>query len=208
LEAIRVNPDTQGLIPRRHPNFVSNFVQGAGLDHLLLEDGTWFVRDLLVVERDPYTPLVKQEIEALAQHFLQRSSYRHGNDDGTKIYVSRVGSSRSLDFEQELEEYLEAKGFITLRADGLSDIYQNAEIFAQARTVIGPHGAGLANIVFCAQGTKVIEIATHNWWNSSFSSVAQLNELAHCVMYLSTQNLHSSGSAREVVKQLTSEDIE
>jgi capsular polysaccharide biosynthesis protein len=31
-----------------------------------------------------------------------------------KLYVSRVGSSRSLDFEEMLERYLEAIGFVIL----------------------------------------------------------------------------------------------
>ena len=35
---------------------------------------------------------------------------------------------------------------------------QQARLFASARVVIGAHGAGLSNAVFCAPGTLVVEI--------------------------------------------------
>lgn len=39
-----------------------------------------------------------------------------------------------------------------------SPLSRHIELFNGASVVIGPHGAGFANIVFCAQGTAVIEL--------------------------------------------------
>jgi capsular polysaccharide biosynthesis protein len=35
---------------------------------------------------------------------------------------------------------------------------QQVEAFSNAEIILGPHGAGLTNIMFCNPGTKVIEI--------------------------------------------------
>ena len=37
-------------------------------------------------------------------------------------------------------------------------IAQSIELFRQARVVVGVHGAGLANILFCAPGATLIEV--------------------------------------------------
>jgi len=39
-----------------------------------------------------------------------------------------------------------------------SPLEEHVALFNRARLVIGPHGAGFGNLVFCAQGTAVIEI--------------------------------------------------
>jgi capsular polysaccharide biosynthesis protein len=74
-----------------------------------------------------------------------------------KIYISRRNSSkRILTNEEQIEELLKKLGF---------DIYymehytfeQQIAIMEQASIVVAPHGAGLANILFCPTGTKIVE---------------------------------------------------
>jgi capsular polysaccharide biosynthesis protein len=106
-----------------------------------------------------------------------------------------VGSSRSLDFEERLEAHLRDNGLTVLRPKDLENIYRNAELFSLAEIVVGPHGAGLSNIVFCSQGTKVYELATQNWWNPAFSALAMEKSLSHRLILLDIENLEDNGSA-------------
>jgi len=41
---------------------------------------------------------------------------------------------------------------------GTMSVLEQIELFSNADVVIGTHGAGLANILFCKPNTKVIEI--------------------------------------------------
>ncbi|KAH8060494.1 hypothetical protein JL722_4597 [Aureococcus anophagefferens] len=53
---------------------------------------------------------------------------------------------------------------------------QQARLFASARVVIGAHGAGLSNAVFCAPGTLVVEIgkAPCKAWFPCFATLAKV----------------------------------
>eukprot|EP00539_Tryblionella_compressa_P018920 CAMPEP_0178858228 /NCGR_PEP_ID=MMETSP0747-20121128/552_1 /TAXON_ID=913974 /ORGANISM="Nitzschia punctata, Strain CCMP561" /LENGTH=100 /DNA_ID=CAMNT_0020524509 /DNA_START=110 /DNA_END=412 /DNA_ORIENTATION=+ len=43
---------------------------------------------------------------------------------------------------------------------GSETFNETQHLFANAKIVIGPHGAGLANLVFCKIGTPVVEFIT------------------------------------------------
>ena len=75
-----------------------------------------------------------------------------------RIFISRRGV-RSLVNERDVVEKLRPLGFERHRLEGMPLASQIA-LFARAECVIGPHGAGLTNLVFCRPGTKVIEIGT------------------------------------------------
>jgi capsular polysaccharide biosynthesis protein len=96
---------------------------------------------------------------------------------GEKIYVSRAKAGRRrVSNEAELEAALAAAGFATVRAEELSWAEQIA-VFRAARVVVGPHGAGLANLVFCAPGTRVVELAHAEYFNPTFWRLAALRGL-------------------------------
>jgi len=74
-----------------------------------------------------------------------------------KIYISRGKATyRSVTNEQEVINHLKNRGFEIVFPEDLDFIGQ-AELFYNANTVISVHGAGLTNLMFCREGTKVIE---------------------------------------------------
>jgi hypothetical protein len=76
---------------------------------------------------------------------------------GRRLYVSRrFAATRRVKNEAEVEALLHDYGFITVLAETLSFNDQIA-LFAVAEIVIGAHGAGLANLMFAPEGTKVVE---------------------------------------------------
>jgi len=73
-----------------------------------------------------------------------------------KVYVSRAGHKRRTKTETEIEWHAARMGFDVI-SPGQLTLSEQIRIFGQARIVVGPHGAGLANVAFAAPGAKVIE---------------------------------------------------
>lgn len=96
-----------------------------------------------------------------------------------KIYVSRsTASHRHVHNEPELVAYLREKGFVTIHCDRLT-VAEQAYIFFSAKAVIAPHGAGLANLVFCRPGTKVIELFSPNWLRHTYWVISTHGQLEY-----------------------------
>lgn len=66
----------------------------------------------------------------------------------TKIYLRRNGGVRKLINQHEVEEYLRGQGFAIISPENFTFLEQ-VSIFKNAKTVISPTGAGLANAIFC-----------------------------------------------------------
>lgn len=75
-----------------------------------------------------------------------------------RLFVSRgtIGK-RGISNEPELIDALIPLGFEVVHCENLS-IVEQAQLFAEASVVLGPHGAGLTNIVYCQPDTVVIEL--------------------------------------------------
>jgi hypothetical protein len=85
------------------------------------------------------------------------SSVKNINSPG-KIYVSRKWARfRKLLNETEFIGSISKFNFQLICTEGMS-IKQQAALFDGAETVIAPHGAGLANIVFCKKNAVIIEL--------------------------------------------------
>lgn len=74
-----------------------------------------------------------------------------------KIFISRKGSVRCITNENDLFEKLKPMGFVSYELANMS-IIEQIILFAQAKIVVGEHGAGFTNILFCKSGTKIIEV--------------------------------------------------
>jgi hypothetical protein len=78
-----------------------------------------------------------------------------------RIFISRgdAGGKRDISNELNVINLLSKYGFEVVTLTGLSLIEQ-IDLFNGAEVVIGGHGAGLSNIIFCPPGCKVVEL-TH-----------------------------------------------
>lgn len=78
--------------------------------------------------------------------------------EGRRLFVSRrTAASRRVANEAEIESVLAEHGFEVVDPAGMS-IAEQVALFSQASIVVGPHGAGLTNLLFSAPGTEVVEI--------------------------------------------------
>lgn len=77
---------------------------------------------------------------------------------GRKVFISRQDASyRFLKEEDAIFSQLQKRGFERHTLSTMS-LDEQIELFASSSYVIAPHGAGLANMVFCEPGTCILEL--------------------------------------------------
>jgi len=94
-----------------------------------------------------------------------------------RIWISRTDAgSRHFAWEQELLARLD--GFERVELARLSPLEQ-MHLMAGAAVVAGPHGAGFANLIFCAPGTRVIELLPDERHRPLYSRLALATRCLH-----------------------------
>lgn len=80
-----------------------------------------------------------------------------------RIYVSRQDAAmRRASNETALVELLHSHGFTVVTCSGLS-VQEQAWLFHGAEAIVALHGAALTNLVFCRQGTRILEVFPQHW---------------------------------------------
>jgi len=96
---------------------------------------------------------------------------------GERLYVSRgKARRRRVSNEYALWAGLEPRGFARIYLEDLSWAEQ-INAFRYARVVVAPHGAGLANLVFCRPDTRVVEFFHRSYVNPCFWRLADARGL-------------------------------
>jgi capsular polysaccharide biosynthesis protein len=108
-------------------------------------------------------------------HFV-RSLARIHPSPRRRIYVSRRGYSR---FSPSLEALM---GIVIDVIDpSIMTFDEQASAFASAGLIVAPHGSGLANLVFCSPGTRVVELYDPRRIGKTFCGVySKLASAAGC----------------------------
>jgi Glycosyltransferase 61 len=108
------------------------------------------------------------------------------------LYVARTDSkNRVADNEAEVIKLLEAQG-VHIVVPGQLSVSQQINLFHKADAVLGPHGAGMTNIVFCRPGTVFYEFLPAHYLNPCFSRLAEAARL-HYVVDLFDSSLDAGG---------------
>jgi hypothetical protein len=82
------------------------------------------------------------------------------------VYISRIGTRRSIAGEEQIVEYLKKKGFRIVRAEDFS-FEEQISIFRNLNILIGLHGAGLTHGIW-SNKTMLIELMPKNRINRCF----------------------------------------
>jgi Glycosyltransferase 61 len=92
-----------------------------------------------------------------------------------KIYVARTDatSSRQMRNEAAVIEEVRKRGYEVI-PPGTLGFQQQVQLFRNARIVVGPHGAGMTNIVFCEPGTIIYELVPSHYTNSCFVNLGMI----------------------------------
>lgn len=109
-----------------------------------------------------------------AFHTLKRR-YEAPGDYPSRVYISRADTSnRKLVNEAGIEGYLKQRGFEVVSFTG-RDLAFQINTMAHADYIVGPHGAGLTNVIFCKAGARVLEFQSpehFNWCMARSASLA------------------------------------
>jgi Glycosyltransferase 61 len=99
-----------------------------------------------------------------------------------RIYLSRARAAvRRIANEKQISEVMRHRNFEIVEPENLS-WREQANLFAGASVIVAPHGAALANIVFCQLGTRVVEISTRAGYRDWYWQLAAVAGLSYEVL--------------------------
>jgi len=127
---------------------------------------TWRFRHLIVPSlSNHHDGILTPPLAPWLRHFKGRYGIAESEIPNRKIYISRQGSlTRNIHNHDEL--LLALKGWETVALEKMS-IAEQIKLFSQASHVFAPHGAGLINLIWCKEGTKVAEVQAIWSWSKS-----------------------------------------
>jgi hypothetical protein len=107
----------------------------------------------------------------LRSTFLQKIKTRKPH---RALYITRTdASNRHVINEAEIREEVLDHGFEVISLSNVP-LLQQVELFSEAKIVVGPHGAGFTNAVFCQPGCVLIEFMPEGWKIDCFERLARL----------------------------------
>lgn len=134
--------------------------------------------DMLVMPTQMASPLdiSPRQREFLRAAFLEQAPSPQA---GRRIYISRRDAAiRRISNEDELLPILARRGFECVQLTRLS-LAEQVSLFQQAECVVGHHGAGFTNTVFCSPGATLVEIFQDGHFAPMFARLAQLGGLGY-----------------------------
>jgi len=171
-----VEPNVSVTFTQPLPRHVDQILTALGIKFLVVPERPFRHDNVYLCDPAPFAWPHPDSIRML--HELDVPSDNPDERFPSKIYVSRVGTSRDLVDQHHLERALNERGFMTVRPENLSWSDQ-VQLFRNAQTVVAPHGAGLANLVFMSPGSHVYEITTGHWWYPCFRNIAHMASINH-----------------------------
>jgi hypothetical protein len=157
-------------------------LRAAGLDGFPLEEvrqGLWLARleeaiwlDDYIIERIPGAHLRDFRDRLLAEHDCSRPRRR--------ICIRRQ-NHRAVANRAPMETFLSKQAFSFHELENMPPVEQRM-LFQDAEFVVAPHGAGLANLLYCRPGTRVLEISPDAEFRPFFWIMSEKLGLSHGVL--------------------------
>jgi hypothetical protein len=156
------------LLPEEPSAVMTDSLARLGIDpadHLSFDEACNLrVGRLTVVGNDRFRPELLRRVR---EAFTPVDARPH-----RRVYVSRANAGRrKLVNESEIEAMLTSIGFESVVLEEL-DFQAQVQLMAETSVLCGPHGAGLTNMIFCHEGTAVIEFADLGFPNPNFYAMA------------------------------------
>jgi len=140
------------------------------------------VREAIWVHSEDF---IERAPASYLKDFQQRIASKYADAGGSRskrLLIERKGPTRKIENFEQVQEFLAQQGFETIILEGMS-IVEQILLFQNAEFVIGTHGAGLTNLLFCEPGTKVIEFMPSIEMRPFFWLISDKLNLTHAVQF-------------------------
>jgi hypothetical protein len=159
------------------PAFADSIMSALGIEYRASAAPALHAESVWLCDPTPYGwphPHDLARLRTLAEQLTAGAAHAYPE----RIVISREGGTRALVDEQRLVERLADVGYVPVALSTLPWVEQLAH-FRAARSVVGGHGAGLANLTFMSPGTQVVEITAGSWWTPTFHHMAGIQQLRY-----------------------------
>ena len=130
----------------------------------------------------PSLPGVPGVVPPETVDFLRNTFPTGKNPRSRKIFIGRSEAKhRVMIHEREIWAELQKRGYESVDCGKLS-VQKQAEVFGSAEVVVGAHGAALTNLVFCRQGTPVVELFSPAYVNPCYRDLCVAAGLRHAAV--------------------------
>ena len=131
---------------------------------------------VLLANNQPWFTPSPQDLARLRRRFCSPAPARPER----RLYVARAHRRRVRN-EAAAREVLRHFGFEVVE-DRPRTVEEQVRLFQEASVVVGPHGAGLTNIIWCEPGAQVLEMFHHRFAPPYFCYLSAL--LGHSYQYI------------------------
>ena len=156
------------------------YIDGSKFTHIYAEN--------LTVPQHPYWQLNKYQMETVANidpdviNYLKNKFLKINNNfQGKKLFIDRSDSKyfhSQIENIDELYKLFKSYDFEILKLTNFS-FQEQISLFNNAKIIVGAHGAGLCNLIFCRSKTKVIEISNKEFKCDLFKNISKFNNLEY-----------------------------
>ena len=177
LHVLSKVPEGKILISTKSPNYVLNALELL-IGHekykskIIVSRHPLKIANLIMPQVEVYSGFVNpKDIEKLRIDFRGKVDKTEDNTTGF-YYISRSQTKkRKLSNEIELEQRLKDLGFKIIYAEDM--LFRDQIIcFLKARFIIGPHGAGLSNMIWANSPCEINEIFPFGVFNDCYARLA------------------------------------
>lgn len=125
-----------------------------------------------------------------------------GNNKSKKnIYITRKNATngRNITNEKRLINMIQKYNFHVINLDQINVIEQ-IKIFNEANIIIGGHGAGLTNLLYCKNNIYLIELFTQNLIRRCYASICIAKSIKYIGILNETENISKINAVYENYK--------
>jgi hypothetical protein len=152
------------LVGNQQPEYVVESLRLMGVNFEQVPQGWFQAEKLWLVDKPAFAYYHPSDISrvrefAKSQRIVVPEQYKKI----TRVYVSRKGWRRAMKNEDKLEEFLHDAGFYIFRSNEVGSFANQVGVFADAETIVGSSGSGLANLILMSSKSHVIEIFSESF---------------------------------------------
>lgn len=144
--------------------------------------------DKFTIPQHPYWKINEYQMDTVANidsdiitNLREKFLKKNDNFEEKKIFIDRSDSKffhSQIENLDEVYDLLKKNKFEILKLSNFS-FEDQINYFNNAKIIIGAHGAGLCNLIFCRPKTKVIELSNKEFKCDVFKNISKVNNLSY-----------------------------